>query len=96
MISGFCTAINPIDFTIWTSIVFSFGVTIGILMSSFYSFLTSCLSSTNVANRLCCIGEIDISVKVAHWLDTGRLLKNFVKNSIVAKSGIKTKLKTGV
>merc|ERR1719228_1994900 len=87
MISGFCTAINPIDFTIWTSIVFSFGVTIGILMSSFYSFLTSCLSSTNVANRLCCIGEIDISVKVAHWLDTGRLLKNFVKNSIVAKSG---------
>ena len=36
MITGFCTAINPIDFTIWTSIVLFFGIMIGILISSLY------------------------------------------------------------
>ena len=55
MISGFCTAINPIDFTIWTSIVFSFGMMMGILMSSLYSFLTSCLRQADF-NSLCCLG----------------------------------------
>jgi len=54
MISGFCTAINPIDFTIWTSIVFSFGIMMGILMSSVWRCFTSCLK-TETANRLCCL-----------------------------------------
>ena len=29
MISGFCTAINPIDFTLWTTIVLIFGIFLG-------------------------------------------------------------------
>ena len=41
MITGFCTAINPIDFTIWTSIVLLFGMMIGILLSSLFRFFTS-------------------------------------------------------
>ena len=41
MITGFCTAINPIDFTIWTSIVLLFGMMIGILLSSIFRFFTS-------------------------------------------------------
>ena len=38
MITGFCTAINPIDFTLWTSIVLLFGMMIGILLSSIFRF----------------------------------------------------------
>merc|ERR1712001_722454 len=53
MISGFCTAINPIDFTIWTSIVFSFGLMMGILMSSVWRCFTSCLKTANP--YLCCL-----------------------------------------
>ena len=53
MISGFCTAINPIDFTIWTSIVFSFGIMMGILMSSVWRCFTSCLKTANP--YLCCL-----------------------------------------
>ena len=41
MITGFCAAINPIDFTIWTSIVLLIGMMIGILLSSLFRFFTS-------------------------------------------------------
>jgi hypothetical protein len=38
MITGFCTAINPIDFTLWSTIVLVFGIMIGILLSSLYRY----------------------------------------------------------
>eukprot|EP00093_Oithona_nana_P015033 15033.XXX_579779_581141_1 [CDS] Oithona nana genome sequencing. len=41
MITGACTAINPIDFTIWSSIVLVFGMMIGISISSLCRFFTS-------------------------------------------------------
>jgi len=37
MISGFCTAINPIDFTLWTSFVLMVGMLLGILLSTLCS-----------------------------------------------------------
>ena len=41
MITGACTAINPIDFTLWTSIVLVFGMLIGISISSLCRFFTT-------------------------------------------------------
>jgi hypothetical protein len=36
-VTGFCTAINPIDFTLWTCEVFIAGLAAGILLSRFFS-----------------------------------------------------------
>jgi hypothetical protein len=36
-VTGFCTAINPIDFTLWTCEVFLAGLAAGILLSWFFS-----------------------------------------------------------
>ena len=50
MITGFCTAINPIDFTLWTSIVLLVGMMIGILLSSIFRFFIDRLDQ-NIGHR---------------------------------------------
>jgi len=36
-VTGFCTAINPIDFTLWTLQVFIAGLIVGIVLTQMYS-----------------------------------------------------------
>ena len=56
MITGACTAINPIDFTLWTSIVLVFGMMIGILISSLCRFFRSRKNGGYEDDCRCCQG----------------------------------------
>ena len=51
MITGFCTAINPIDFTLWTSIVLVFGIMLGICISGLCSTLLAWREEENFIRK---------------------------------------------
>lgn len=38
-VTGFCTAINPIDFTLWTVEVFLLGLVAGIVSAQMYNYI---------------------------------------------------------